>query len=93
MVDAISFTPRFWLQADDETWYPAPWWANALPLLDLFADASRARADEAARAVELSRIMEQGGMVRCTEPNANHPVTAPVQAVYRRAGMAHLLTH
>jgi hypothetical protein len=93
MAKAITFIPRFWLQAEDETWYPAPWWANAFPLLDAFSDASRSRAEESDRAVELCRIVAQGGMVRSTEPNADHPITDTVRAVYARAGVAHLLTH
>lgn len=92
MTNDLTFKPRYWLQAADETWYPAPWWANAFPLLDACADAARSRADEAARAAELTRIVADGGMVRCTEPDADHPVTEAVQAVYARAGVAHLLT-
>lgn len=93
MTNGISFTPRFWLKAGDDTWYPAPWWANAFPLLDAFADPSRVRVDESARAVELRQIVEQGGLVRSTEPHADHPVTESVRAVYARAGISHLLTH
>lgn len=92
MTHDFSFTPRYWLQADDETWYPAPWWANAFPLLDACDDVSKARAEESARATELNRIMSMGGMVRCMEPDAHHPITEAVRAVYARAGVAHLLS-
>lgn len=91
MAQGITFTPRYWLQAGDDTWYPAPWWANTFPLLDVCADSSRVSAEESARAVELRQIVAQGGLVRSTEPNADHPVTEPVRAVYARAGIAHLL--
>lgn len=90
MAHGITFTPRYWLQADDDTWYPAPWWANASPLFEAFADPARASADEAARAQELRQIVAQGGLVRTAEPHASHPVTEPVRAVYARAGLAHL---
>ena len=93
MADAITFNPRYWLKAGDDTWYPAPWWANAFPLLDAFADPSRTHAEEDARAIELRQIVAQGGLVRSTEPDAEHPVTEPVRAVYARAGIAHLLAH
>lgn len=93
MAHGISFTPRYWLQAGDQTWYPAPWWANAFPLLDAFEDPSRVHAEEDARAFELRQIVAQGGLVRTTEPDADHPVTEPVRAVYARAGIAHVLPH
>ncbi len=86
-----AFKPRFWLQAADETWYPAPWWANNFPLLDAFADPSSNQIEQDARAFELRQIVAQGGLVRSTEPDADHPVTEPVRAVYARAGIAHLL--
>ena len=45
MTSAIHFKPRFWLQAGDSSWYPAPWWADAFPLLDAFEDPARSRAE------------------------------------------------
>ncbi|MFG6485531.1 hypothetical protein ACG04R_02540 [Roseateles sp. BYS78W] len=92
MAESLKFTPRFWLKAGDQTWYPAPWWANAFPLLDAFEDPSRAQAEQSERALELRRILDQGGLVRSTEPNADHPVSDAVRAVYASAGIAHLLT-
>ncbi|MCE4553671.1 hypothetical protein [Pelomonas cellulosilytica] len=91
MAVATAFKPRFWLQAVDGTWYPAPWWANNFPLFDAFADPSSAHAEQDARAFELRQIVARGGLVRTTEPDADHPVTEPVRAVYARAGIAHLL--
>ncbi|MDG0856521.1 hypothetical protein [Roseateles puraquae] len=92
MASGITFTPRYWLQAGDETWYPAPWWADTQPLLDAFADPARARADAAARATELRRIVAEGGLVRCMAPDAHHPVPDPVRDVYAHAGIGHLLS-
>ncbi|MFG6467191.1 hypothetical protein [Roseateles sp. BYS87W] len=91
MVQDLEFAPRYWVQAADDTWYPAPWWAQAFPLLDAFADPGRARAEESARAQELQQIVERGGLVRSTEPDSALPVTEVVRAVYARAGVAHLL--
>ena len=91
MAQGITFTPRFWLQAGDETWYPAPWWADAQPLMDVFADPARSRADAVARATELRRIMAEGGLVRCMPPDARRPVSEPVRAVYAQAGIGHLI--
>lgn len=93
MAQSITFTPRYWLQARDETWYPAPWWADAQPLMDVFADPARSRAEAAARAHELRRIMAEGGLVRCMAPEASHAVPEPVRAVYAQAGIGHLLQH
>lgn len=92
MAQSITFTPRYWLQAGDETWYPAPWWADTLPLLDAFADPAQSRAEAAARARELRQIVAQGGLVRCMAPEANHPVTDSVRDVYAHAGIGHLLS-
>lgn len=91
MAHGITFTPRYWLQARDDTWYPAPWWADTLPLLDAFADPAKRRAEAAARARELREIVAQGGLVRCMAPEANHPVTDSVRDVYAHAGIGHLL--
>lgn len=92
MAHSITFKPRFWLQAGDETWYPAPWWANEFPLLEAFADPSRVHAEQSARALELREIVAQGGMVRCADPMAAQRATDTVRAVYAQAGIAHLLT-
>ncbi|RTL39089.1 MAG: hypothetical protein EKK53_17705 [Burkholderiales bacterium] len=91
MAQQMTFTPRYWLQAGDETWYPAPWWAETLPLLDAFDDPARSQAEAAARAMELRQIVQQGGLVRCMAPEANHPVSPSVRAVYDHAGIGHLL--
>lgn len=91
MMSANGFKPRFWLQAGDQSWYPAPWWADAFPLLDAFADPARTRAEQLARAQELREIVDQGGRVRGTPPGGRR-VSDAVLAVYARAGVAHLLT-
>lgn len=92
MAQGITFTPRYWLQAGDDTWYPAPWWAETLPLLDAFADPTHSQAEAAARARELRQIVAQGGLVRCMAPEANHPITDSVRDVYAHAGIGHLLS-
>ena len=92
MMSAIQFKPRFWLQAGDESWYPAPWWAEAFPLLDAFADPAHARAEQIARAHELREIVERGGRVLGVAPGGARAISDAVLAVYARAGVSHLLT-
>jgi hypothetical protein len=91
MLSTVRFKPRFWLQAGDESWYPAPWWADAFPLLDAFEDPARTRAEQIARAHELREIVERGGRVHGTPPGGRR-VSDAVLAVYARAGVSHLLT-
>jgi hypothetical protein len=92
MTSAIRFKPRFWLQAGDQSWYPAPWWANAFPLLDAFADPAQARDEQIARARELREIVERGERVLVSAPGGARTVSDAVLAVYARAGVSHLLT-
>ena len=92
MMSAIQFKPRFWLQASDKSWYPAPWWAEAFPLLDAFADPAQARAEQIARAHELRQIVERGERVQGAAPGAARTISDAVLAVYARAGVSHLLT-
>ena len=91
MTSAIQFKPRFWLQAGDSSWYPAPWWADAFPLLDAFEDPARSRAEQIARAHELRQIVERGERVLGAAPGVRR-VSDAVLAVYARAGVSHLLT-
>lgn len=92
MTSTIHFKPRFWLQAGDRSWYPAPWWAEAFPLLDAFADPARSRAEQIARAQELRQIVERGECVHGRAPGGARAISDAVLAVYARAGMSHLLT-
>ncbi len=91
MTSAIHFKPRFWVQAGDRSWYPAPWWAETFPLLDAFADPAHSRADQIARAHELREIVERGEQVRSAAPGGARKVSDAVLAVYARAGVSHLL--
>jgi hypothetical protein len=90
-MSAIHFKPRFWLQAGDSSWYPAPWWAEAFPLLDAFADPARTRSEQIARAHELREIVERGERVRGAAPGGGRTISDAVLAVYARAGVSHLL--
>ncbi|MGM9482104.1 hypothetical protein ACS5PN_13030 [Roseateles sp. NT4] len=92
MTSAIRFKPRFWLQAGDASWYPAPWWAETFPLLDAFADPAHTRAEQIARAHELREIVERGERVLGTAPGGARVVSDAVLAVYARAGVSHLLS-